>query len=94
MAELKNGLVVTTLSGTATDSARPAPVVGRLHFWPRATAEEEPTMMNFLWGMIAGGVLIGVVANRRPQWFNRMVTAANAVDDAVNSAVKKGVSRL
>ena len=63
-------------------------------FWPRAVTEKESTMMNFLWGMIAGGVLIGVVANRRPQWFARVVAAANAVDDAVNAAVKRSAGGL
>lgn len=35
---------------------------------------------------IAGGIVIGVVANRRPLWFAHVVQAANAVDAKVNTS--------
>jgi hypothetical protein len=46
-------------------------------------------MLMFIWGFIVGGVVIGVVANRRPLWFAHVVTAANAVDDKINAQFKK-----
>lgn len=35
----------------------------------------------------AGAIVIGVIANRRPQWFAHVVTMANSIDDKVNTTV-------
>jgi protease II len=42
-------------------------------------------VFGLLIGLAVGGVIVGVVANRRPLWFAHVVTAANAVDAKVNS---------
>lgn len=44
--------------------------------------------MLFLWGLIAGAVAMGFVANRRPSWFANVVKAANLVDAQANAAIK------
>jgi hypothetical protein len=41
----------------------------------------------FWFGLIVGAVLMGILANRRPQWFAKVVKAANAVDDKVNAGL-------
>lgn len=46
-------------------------------------------MIEFSAGFIIGAVIIGILANRRPQWFAKVVSAANAVDAKVNQAVDK-----
>lgn len=46
-------------------------------------------MLGFLIGLAVGAVVIGVIANRRPEWFARVVRAANAVDDKVNSTIEQ-----
>lgn len=38
---------------------------------------------------VAGCVVTGVVAHRKPDLFNKAVTVVNAVDDKVNSVAKK-----
>jgi hypothetical protein len=42
-------------------------------------------MLTFILGAIAGAIVIGFIANRRPLWFAHVVTAANSVDAKVNS---------
>lgn len=42
----------------------------------------------FYIGLVLGMVIMGFVANRRPNWFANVVKAANAVDDKVNASVK------
>jgi len=44
--------------------------------------------MEFLLGCIVGGVIIGVLAHRKPEWFARVVAEVNIVDDKVNDKVK------
>lgn len=34
---------------------------------------------------VAGGVVVGVVANRKPEWFANVVKVVNAVDAKVNA---------
>lgn len=46
-------------------------------------------MLLFGLGFAAGAVAIGFLANRKPEWFAKVVKVANAVDDKVNAAVKK-----
>lgn len=46
-------------------------------------------MLEFAAGIIIGVVIIGILANRRPQWFAKVVSAANAVDAKINQAVSK-----
>lgn len=46
-------------------------------------------MLSFIFGFAVGAVIIGVVANRRPQWFAKIVRGANAVDDSVNIAADR-----
>lgn len=36
-------------------------------------------------GLVVGGAGMGILANRRPQWFAHVVTLANAVDTQVNT---------
>jgi hypothetical protein len=36
----------------------------------------------------AGALACGVVAHRRPEWFNRAVVIVNAIDDKVKSVKK------
>ena len=36
---------------------------------------------------LAGAIVIGVIANRRPQWFAHVVTMANSIDNKVNTTV-------
>ncbi len=45
--------------------------------------------MMFTIGFIVGAVVIGFIANRRPEWFAKVVFVANTVDDKVNAAVTK-----
>lgn len=45
--------------------------------------------MGFVLGAAVGAIVIGVIANRRPNWFANVVKAANAVDDKVNTAAAK-----
>lgn len=40
--------------------------------------------MFYFLAFVAGCVVMGLVANRKPEWFARVVKAANAVDDQVN----------
>lgn len=46
-------------------------------------------MIGFALGFVAGAVVIGFIANRRPQWFAGIVRLTNIVDDAVNTQIGK-----
>jgi hypothetical protein len=46
-------------------------------------------MLSFLFGVLVGGGAVGLIANRRPQWFAKGVALVNAVDDKVNAAGTK-----
>ena len=35
----------------------------------------------FLVGFVAGGVVVGLLANRKPQWFASVVSTINAADN-------------
>lgn len=43
----------------------------------------------FILGFLAGAIVIGVIANRRPQWFAKVVKAANVADARINDIVSK-----
>lgn len=43
--------------------------------------------MMFLAGFAVGALTIGIIANRRPQWFAKVVKIANAVDDKINAQI-------
>ena len=45
--------------------------------------------MSGLIGFVIGCIVMGVVANRRPEWFAKVVRVANAVDDKVNASLPK-----
>lgn len=46
-------------------------------------------MLLFALGFAAGAIVIGIVANRRPNWFASVVKAANIVDAKVNDLAAK-----
>ena len=45
-------------------------------------------MFEFLAGLALGAVVVGFVANRKPEWFASLVRLANLVDTKVNAVVK------
>ena len=45
--------------------------------------------MELAIGFAVGFVVCGFIANRRPQWFAKVVAAANTVDDVANQQAKK-----
>ena len=44
--------------------------------------------MELLIGFIAGAVVVGFIAHRKPEWFANVVAAANAVDDKINAQIR------
>jgi hypothetical protein len=42
-------------------------------------------LFGFLAGVAVGAIVIGVLANRRPQWFAKVVAASNVVANQVNT---------
>jgi protease II len=46
-------------------------------------------LTGFIGGLVVGGLLVGIVANRRPTWFSSAVSAVNAVDAKANEAIAK-----
>jgi len=51
-------------------------------------------MLEGLIGFAIGAIVIGVIANRRPQWFASIVTMANKIDDKVNAGVTSIVEKV
>jgi hypothetical protein len=41
-------------------------------------------MLMFALGFVAGAVVVGLLAHRKPEWFAKVVSAVNAVDDKIN----------
>jgi hypothetical protein len=44
--------------------------------------------MELLIGFLAGAIVTGIIAHRKPEWFNRAVAIVNKADDQVNAQVK------
>lgn len=49
--------------------------------------------MEFLIGLAIGAIVVGWTAHKRPEWFARVVSAANAVDDKVNATVATAIKK-
>jgi hypothetical protein len=47
------------------------------------------SILPYLLCVALGGVAVGVLANRRPEWFAKVVKVANVVDSAVNDGAAK-----
>jgi hypothetical protein len=50
-------------------------------------------LFGLIVGLLGGGLTVGVVANRKPEWFSKAVVAANKVDDLINAAVAKATGK-
>ena len=51
-------------------------------------------MFVFAVGVAVGAVAVGFVANRKPEWFAKVVSVANAVDAKANAAVAAEVKKV
>ena len=47
------------------------------------------TGLAFGLGTLLGAIVIGFIANKQPQWFAKVVSAADAVDTKVNQTISK-----
>ena len=50
--------------------------------------------MLFAIGFAAGATVVGIIANRKPEWFAKVVKIANAVDDKVNDAAAQAKAKM
>lgn len=50
-------------------------------------------IFDVLFGFAIGAVAVGWTAHKRPEWFARVVSAANAVDDKVNATVATAIKK-
>lgn len=46
-------------------------------------------LLTYVAAFLAGGVAVGFLANRRPEWFAKVVKVANQVDAKVNAGAAK-----
>ncbi len=46
-------------------------------------------LFGIIVGLIGGSLIVGVVAHRRPDWFNKAVVIVNKVDDKINEQIDK-----
>lgn len=56
--------------------------------------KEKEMIISALVGAVVGGLVVGVIANRRPQWFAKGVAVVNQFDDKVNAKVADATAQV